>query len=257
MIRRNPQKLVEQQQSILNYLLKKVKELEVEIKMYQRVIGMSMPGGGGAGVTDHGALAGLTDDDHTQYASLNGRSGGQTLKGGTAASENLNLQSTSHATKGDIVADSDIDIGSKHLLYSNISLREYGTAYLRIYDRAGINIRHLSCNILNLGRIECTLFNYLSLYTRAVNDSKFEIYAYDSGYKLMAGSYGGTHGGCFKIPRGGDITMLDQMMLTIGTYTDAQRPAAGTVGRVIFNTDDGMPNYDDGSNWRDVNGNIT
>jgi len=55
----------------------------------------------------------------------------------------------------------------------------------------------------------------------------------------------------------GDITMLDQKMMTIGTYTDAQRPAAGTVGRVIFNTDDGQPNYDDGTNWRDINGNIT
>ena len=54
------------------------------------------------GVTDHGALTGLLDDDHTQYALLAGRAGGQTLTGGTAASENLYLRSTSHATKGDI-----------------------------------------------------------------------------------------------------------------------------------------------------------
>ena len=39
--------------------------------------------------------------------------------------------------------------------------------------------------------------------------------------------------------------------------TDANRGAAGNLGRVIFNTDDGMPNYDDGTNWRDINGNIT
>lgn len=32
---------------------------------------------------DHGALTGLTDDDHTQYALLAGRSGGQTIEGGT------------------------------------------------------------------------------------------------------------------------------------------------------------------------------
>jgi hypothetical protein len=37
-----------------------------------------------AGVTDHGALTGLGDDDHTQYALLVGRSGGQTISGGTA-----------------------------------------------------------------------------------------------------------------------------------------------------------------------------
>lgn len=55
-----------------------------------------------AGVTDHGALTGLGDDDHTQYALLLGRSGGQTLIGGTASGDDLTLQSTSHATKGNI-----------------------------------------------------------------------------------------------------------------------------------------------------------
>lgn len=54
------------------------------------------------GVTDHGALTGLSDDDHTQYALLAGRSGGQTLKGGTVAGNSLTLQSTSSATKGKI-----------------------------------------------------------------------------------------------------------------------------------------------------------
>lgn len=51
---------------------------------------------------DHGELSGLGDDDHTQYALLAGRAGGQSLIGGTAASENLTFESTSHATKGKI-----------------------------------------------------------------------------------------------------------------------------------------------------------
>ena len=51
---------------------------------------------------DHGLLGGLTDDDHTQYALLAGRSGGQTLIGGTASGNDLTLQSTSHGTKGNI-----------------------------------------------------------------------------------------------------------------------------------------------------------
>jgi hypothetical protein len=38
----------------------------------------------------------------TQYAKLAGRSGGQTLIGGTASGNDLTLQSTSHATRGDI-----------------------------------------------------------------------------------------------------------------------------------------------------------
>ena len=58
------------------------------------------PAGGGA--TDHGALTGLSDDDHTQYALLAGRSGGQVLTGGTSSGDDLNLRSTSNATKGDV-----------------------------------------------------------------------------------------------------------------------------------------------------------
>jgi hypothetical protein len=48
-------------------------------------------------------LNGLADDDHTQYALLAGRSVGQILKGGTAASETLTLQSTANATKGKVI----------------------------------------------------------------------------------------------------------------------------------------------------------
>lgn len=51
---------------------------------------------------DHGALIGLTDDDHTQYALLLGRSGGQTVLGGTGSGDDLILNSTSNATKGDV-----------------------------------------------------------------------------------------------------------------------------------------------------------
>jgi hypothetical protein len=44
---------------------------------------------------DHGAeVGGLGDDDHTQYALLAGRSGGQSLKGGTAAADGLSLIAT-------------------------------------------------------------------------------------------------------------------------------------------------------------------
>lgn len=51
---------------------------------------------------DHGSTVGLGDDDHTQYALLAGRSGGQTFKGGTASGDDLILESTSHGTKGHI-----------------------------------------------------------------------------------------------------------------------------------------------------------
>jgi len=54
-------------------------------------------------IDDHSLLDNLAVDDHTQYALLAGRAGGQTLIGGTASGENLILQSTSHATKGKIL----------------------------------------------------------------------------------------------------------------------------------------------------------
>jgi hypothetical protein len=41
--------------------------------------------------------------DLTAYALLAGRAGGQILRGGTAANDDLNLQSTSNATKGDYI----------------------------------------------------------------------------------------------------------------------------------------------------------
>ena len=46
-----------------------------------------------------------------------------------------------------------------------------------------------------------------------------------------------------------DISMSSQTTLKLGVYTDAQRPAAGTAGRIIFNSDDGNLNIDDGTNW--------
>lgn len=57
--------------------------------------------------SDHGTLTGLADDDHAQYLNINGRSGGQTINGGIAASEDLILRSTGHATKGKIYIGAD------------------------------------------------------------------------------------------------------------------------------------------------------
>lgn len=62
----------------------------------------------GGGQLDHGlALTGLLDDDHTQYALLAGRAGGQTLNGGTAAGDDLDLNSTTNATKGNVNVGTD------------------------------------------------------------------------------------------------------------------------------------------------------
>jgi hypothetical protein len=54
---------------------------------------------------DHGFMDGLGDDDHSQYLHLPGRVSGQIAIGGTGASGNLILQSTSNATKGQVIFD--------------------------------------------------------------------------------------------------------------------------------------------------------
>ena len=45
----------------------------------------------------------LSNDTYTQYALLAGRAGGQSLRGGSAASDNLTLDSTANATKGNVL----------------------------------------------------------------------------------------------------------------------------------------------------------
>lgn len=64
--------------------------------LFWAVVGVS------SGVTAHNQLTGLSADDHTQYALLAGRSGGQSLTGGTGSGDDLTLLSTSHGTKGTI-----------------------------------------------------------------------------------------------------------------------------------------------------------
>lgn len=51
---------------------------------------------------DHGVLLGLADDDHLQYLLLAGRSGGQIAHGGTDASDDLELRSTSDGERGEV-----------------------------------------------------------------------------------------------------------------------------------------------------------
>jgi hypothetical protein len=77
---------------------------------------------------DHGTVSGLGDDDHTQYALLAGRSGGQSLTGGTGAGDDLTLESTSNGTKGNILlasvlapsVDDTLDLGTNSLRFADL-----------------------------------------------------------------------------------------------------------------------------------------
>jgi len=84
-------------------------------------------------IIDHGNLSGLGDDDHAQYALLLGRSGGQTLIGGTGASDDLTLESTSNAAKGVVRVLS----GSKFEALDDVGL---GKAYNGTFNTVGFSV---------------------------------------------------------------------------------------------------------------------
>jgi hypothetical protein len=93
-----------------------------------------------AGQLDHGlALTGLTDDDHTQYALLAGRSGGQTFKGGTGSGDDFTIMTTNHGTKGTIfMGTSGYDEANNRLGIKTASptraLQVAGTVYISAND---------------------------------------------------------------------------------------------------------------------------
>lgn len=85
-------------------------------------------GGDGAQI-NHSGLLGLTNDDHSQYPLIAGRSGGQIIYGGTVSGEDLRLSSTSNADKGRIILDdgSRTDIGNAGLEPNGVNVN--GTTY--------------------------------------------------------------------------------------------------------------------------------
>lgn len=58
-----------------------------------------------------------------------------------------------------------------------------------------------------------------------------------------------------KLDVGGNVKVGGTLLLNV--YTDATRPAAGTAGRIIFNSTDGNLNIDDGTNWKLPDGTVT
>ncbi len=101
-------------------------------------------GSDGGGTGDHGFLDGLGDDDHTQYALLAGRSGGQILIGGTASGEDLVLESTENGTKGTIflgvAVDNDrVEIRSDLDAHAGLSTIDISELALGIHNYTNIN----------------------------------------------------------------------------------------------------------------------
>lgn len=90
-----------------------------------------------SGVTAHSALTGLSADDHTQYVLLAGRSGGQTIYGGTASANNLTLSGTSHATPGRVIAAQDLYNNASIFLITVANAGNGSTSGIRFYSTTG------------------------------------------------------------------------------------------------------------------------
>lgn len=149
-----------------------------------------------AGVSAHNALSGLTSgDDHTQYALLAGRTGGQTLIGGTGSGNNLTLSSTSHATKGKII------FGASSL-------------YDQVNDTWGIGATNNTVFPLQINRaVNASTYTALSLINTAGGTGNgvrigFSVMANGSPTAYINHFYTGT----------GYETALNQYNTTAGTY---------------------------------------
>lgn len=90
-------------------------------------------------LTDHGALTGLADDDHTQYTLLAGRAGGQTINGGTVAGNALTLKGestdTGFITVGDGLLTFTAPAGNNHKIIDYTS--NQNTRRIEIGDFVG------------------------------------------------------------------------------------------------------------------------
>jgi len=134
----------------------------------------------------HNELGNLTTGDagHTQFAMLAGRAGGQTLQGGTAATEHLVLESTSNASKGEVkvkdvltpFTNAAVDIGTSALKWRDLysAGQNFG---LRLENTATDN----NFSVSSVGRQYYETDNGLP-YTDTGSSSKYAYYIQEYSY---------------------------------------------------------------------------
>lgn len=177
---------------------------------------------GAGGITDHGALTGLLDDDHTQYALLAGRGTGQVLKGGTAANNNLDLYSTSDPTQGQI------------RLYSNTFLDSTNKLYF--HSGTSLYISAISSNALNINgsqlHTNAELFSTANINLTTVGD----------------GSYLGLH---FKVSRAGNLPVQSGDVLGSVLFygNDSNTPTYTLGGEIVAITTENWADTDHGTKY--------
>jgi len=240
------------------------------------------------GILDHGGTLGLADDDHLQYYHLTGirpltadlNMGGYDINfdapddfidykgsaprhfalylGGIEQFRVAGSQTAYVDVLNELTAATGVTVDGVLCKDGVVPDSAYPNAFLLDCSRAVAG--HLLPDASLTRNLGSGSKRWANLYVAGIYPTEITqpsantalglIKAWTTGYgslETVAQIHAG--GATFDIPRAGDITMLAQKMMQFGTYTDAQRPAAGTAGRVIFNTDDGNLNIDDGTNW--------
>ncbi len=128
----------------------------------------------------------ISNDTYAQYARLGGRAGGQTLSGGTLANQNLTLDSTAHATKGNIILNAsggNVGIGTASP-NPNTKLEVLGAAVSRaniITSGNAVNLSLSNVHVLKaVGNTTIALSNMASggSYTLIVSDTAQTTYTF-------------------------------------------------------------------------------
>lgn len=164
-------------------------------------------------------LGSATFEDHGDKVTiLTGRSGGQTIQGGTGASENLTLESTSHGTKGSIIAKDKLIVQSS----SGIEIGTNSVTGLAVIKGAAASIRRLRYQSGGSPRWDVLTEDTAEGGSDAGSD--FEIRAYDDG--------GSSIDTPFKIERAstGAVTISRKVRLTDTTDATDATGATGSLG---------------------------
>ncbi|MDO9182546.1 MAG: tail fiber domain-containing protein [Bacteriovorax sp.] len=163
----------------------------------------------------------VTDNGNTNYALLVGRASGQILKGGTAASENLTLDSTAHATKGYVLINptgGNVGIGTTNPIYN-----------LHIKAQTGNNVSQI---LANSDFVFGSAATAIEIFSGAPSGNTFgAIQVNNSGGtvngKLALNPWGGNVGIGTTVP----LSKLDvNGSLAVGTYAEVSAaPANGMI----------------------------
>jgi hypothetical protein len=185
-----------------------------------------------------------------QRAVLSGRSGGQTLNGGTAASENLTLKSTSHATKGKIIfGTSAYDEANNRLGIGTTSpsqaLQNEGVSWLKGTVLVGATDPASNYGVLNVDGNFRFVGNDRLIYGRNTTESYIKIYDSSNGDTTFQGTFAtgkinfntaGSTTPKLVIQANGDLSPIDGANIILGTSTGLKLGTATTQKLGFYNS---------------------